>query len=48
MLIKGASRSIKDKKGRKPIDMIDPSIQPFQLGDIVKILGRQPISIPGC
>ena len=29
MLIKGASRHIKDKNGNKPIDMIDSTVATF-------------------
>lgn len=40
MLIKGASREIKDKIGRKPVDMIDQSMSPQQKQDLEMILGK--------
>lgn len=46
MLIKGSLRSIKDYNGKTPIDLIPPTTSPSSQEELVKILGKQPISIP--
>lgn len=46
MLIKGASRDIRDANGNRPIDLIDPTTPQIQKNELIKILGKQPITIP--
>lgn len=46
MLIKGASRSLRDKLGNRPLDLVTDSIPPTARGELVNILGKQPITVP--
>lgn len=46
MLIKGSSRTLKDKNGNRPIDLISDSIPPVSKAELLSILGKQPITIP--
>lgn len=46
MLIKGASRDIRNDEGKRPVDVIDSSIGPVQKLDLQHILGKQPVNIP--
>lgn len=46
MMIKGASRTIKDIQGRTPEQMISFSVPPFARRELVQILGKQPLTIP--
>jgi hypothetical protein len=48
MLIKGASRDIRDNLGRKVIDMIDPNIGEQTKNELREILGQQPRNLPCC
>jgi len=48
MLIKGASRELKDNAGRKVIDMIDPNLNEQNKNELREILGPQPRNLPCC
>ena len=40
MLIKGSLRTIKDKNGKTPLDLIPPKTTPTSQEELVKILGK--------
>lgn len=47
MLIKGASRDIKDISGKRPVDMIESGgLTANQKAELEGILGKQPLNLP--